>query len=236
MTYSALAAKKLLRSYANKEKARILQRFFKTGPGEYGFGDRFLGVVVPDMRMVAKKVFNQISAGEISKLVFSPYHEERLLGLLVQVMRFERADDIQRKTIYAWFLKNTKRINNWDLVDLTAPNIVGAYLYGRNTKPLYELARSRNLWERRIAIVATHFFIRQRSFDDTCAIVTILLKDKHDLIHKACGWMLREVGKREQRVLEAYLQKHASSMPRTMLRYAIERFCEAKRRHYLRSY
>ncbi len=224
---------KRLRQFATKEKASLLQRFFKTGPGEYGEGDRFLGVMVPDIRNVMKE-FRDAPLAELVKLVRSPWHEERLLGLLILVDQFERGDEPLRKRVCSLYLKNTKYINNWDLVDLTAHKIVGAHLDGGSRALLYRFVKSKRLWERRIAIIATAHFIRQNRFDDTLALAEALLDDEHDLMHKAVGWMLREVGKRDVVVLERFLKKHHAAMPRTALRYAIERFPEAKRKKYLK--
>ncbi len=224
---------KRLRQFATEEKARILQRFFKTGPGEYGEGDIFLGVVVPDIRKVARE-FQGVSLGEIEALLSSTVHEERLLALLMLVHAYANGDDTLKKKSYRLYLKNTKYINNWDLVDLTAPNIVGAYLSNKSRKPLYALARSKDLWKRRIAILATFHFIKRDDFHDTLGISRILLADEHDLLHKAVGWMLREIGKRDLPAEERFLKPHYRNMPRTMLRYAIERFPEAKRLKYLK--
>jgi 3-methyladenine DNA glycosylase AlkD len=229
---TALQIQKRLRQFATREKAKILQRFFKTGPGEYGEGDHFLGVVVPDIRRVAKE-FQSAALDKITTLLASPVHEERLLALLMLVQAYARGDHALKRKIYNLYLKNTKHINNWDLVDLSAPNIIGAYLLDKNRTPLYALARSKNLWKRRIAIMATFQFIKQNDFDDTLGISKILLMDEHDLLHKAVGWMLREVGKRSLPVEDNFLLQHYKKMPRTMLRYAIERFPEGKRRRYL---
>lgn len=224
--------KKRLRRFASAEKARLLQGFFKTGPGQYGEGDLFLGVMVPQIRKVARE-FQDAHLSEVRNLLASPYHEDRLLALLLLVGRFSRGDEATRTTIYTLYLKNTKYINNWDLVDLSAPNIVGAYLLDKSRKPLYAFAKSNDLWKRRIAILATARFIKQNDFDDTLRISKILLMDEHDLLHKAVGWMLREVGKRDLATEERFLRRHYTKMPRTMLRYAIERFPEAKRLRYL---
>ncbi len=229
---TAQKIQKRLRQFASKEKAKVLQGFFKTGPGEYGDGDTFLGVVVPDIRRVAKE-FHNAPLGEITTLLASTVHEERLLALLMLVSAYTRADDSLKKKIYSLYLKNTKYINNWDLVDLSAPNIVGAYLLGKSRKPLYAFAKSKDLWKRRIAILATFQFIKQNDFDDSLGIAKLLLSDDHDLLHKAVGWMLREVGKRSLPVEEKFLRQHYRKMPRTMLRYAIERFPEGKRQRYL---
>lgn len=222
-----------LRSYASPEKARVLRSFFKTGPGEYGEGDVFLGVVVPDIRKVVKE-FPAPALSDITALLASPVHEERLLALLMLVRAYERGNDAAKRKIFALYLKSAGSINNWDLVDLSAPHIVGNHLAGGSSRQrLYSLARSRDLWRRRIAILATFAFIRQNDFSDTLKISAMLLSDEHDLIHKAVGWMLREVGKRSLPAEERFLSRHYREMPRTMLRYAIERFPEAKRKKYL---
>ncbi len=221
-----------LRLFSNPEKARVLRRFFKTGPGEYGEGDRFLGVMVPNIRKIVR--FHQDAPlAELAKLLRSPWHEERLLALLILVRQYERGDDARRAAIYSLYLGNTRFINNWDLVDLTAPNIVGAHLLDKSRKPLFALARSRDLWKRRIAIMSTFHFIKSYDYADTLAISELLLYDKEDLIHKAVGWMLRETGKRALKTEERFLKRHYKSMPRTMLRYAIEKFPQSERRKYL---
>lgn len=223
-----------LKKLKNSEKARLLTRFFKCGKGEYGEGDIFWGIMVPKQREVVKKYYAQADIKDIQKLIKSPIHEHRLVGLLMLVEKFAKADEKNKSEIYKFYLKNTKKVNNWDLVDLTAPKIVGAYLLNRDRKILYELAKSKNLWEKRIAILATANFIDNNQFNDILKISKVLLNDKHDLIHKAIGWMLREVGKRDQKTEEKFLQKHYKIMPRTMLRYAIEKFPEGKRKMYLR--
>jgi len=221
-----------LQKLANKDKAKILQGFFKTGPGEYGEGDIFLGINVPVLRKLSKE-HDGISLPEVVKLLKAPIHEERLLALLILVCAFSKGDDALQEKIYDLYLKHTKYINNWDLVDLTAPNIVGAYLLDKSRKPLYELAKSNDLWKRRISILATFAFIKQNDFYDSLKIASALLSDEHDLIHKAVGWMLREIGKRDLFAEEQFLKSRYKTMPRTMLRYAIERFPEAKRKKYL---
>ena len=221
-----------IQKLADPDKAKILQGFFKTGPGEYGEGDRFLGIVVPVIRKLVTQ-YQDTPISEVMKLLKSVIHEERFLAVLMLVQRYEKGDDGLKKKTFDLYLKNIRFINNWDLVDLSAPNIVGSYLTGRSRKPLYALARSRDLWKRRIAIISTFAFIRRNEFADTLRISGMLLADKHDLIHKAVGWMLREVGKRDLSTEEGFLQRHYRSMPRTMLRYAIERFPESKRQKYL---
>jgi 3-methyladenine DNA glycosylase AlkD len=222
-----------LRHFASATKARLLQGFFKTGPGEYGEGDRFLGVMVPYIRSVAKE-YQDAPLPEVRKLLRSPWHEARLLALLILVRKFEGGNEALRKTIYTLYLKSIRSVNNWDLVDLTAPKIVGPFLEKRFRKPLYRMVRSDDLWERRIAILATFHFIRQDDFEDALQLAEALLDDEEDLMHKAVGWMLREVGKRDEAVLKGFLRKHYRHMPRTMLRYAIERFPEGERQKYLK--
>jgi len=224
--------KKELQELADEKQAEILQRFFKTGKGEYGKGDIFLGIKVPVQRNVAKK-YSGLSLPKIQELLKSNIHEHRLTSLIILSNKYKQAGDEDKANIFNFYLKNTKNINNWDLVDITAPNIFGDFLFDKKKNILYDLARSNNLWERRIAIVSTFNFIRQQEFQDALALSEILLSDKHDLIHKAVGWMLREVGKKDEAVLEEFLKQHYKVMPRTMLRYAIERFPEEKRKMYL---
>jgi 3-methyladenine DNA glycosylase AlkD len=225
--------KKRLKQLANKEKAEILQRFFKTGPGEYGEGDVFIGVKVPDLRKVAKD-FRDIAIKNVIILLESAIHEERLLALLMLVSKYVKGNETAKKEIYKLYLKKTTFINNWDLVDVTAQHIVGDYLMDKNKSPLYRLTKSKDLWERRIAVMATFCFIKRERYEDTLKIAKILLNDKEDLIHKAVGWMLREIGKRNMVIEEAFLKQHYKEMPRTMLRYAIEKFPEPKRQQYLK--
>jgi 3-methyladenine DNA glycosylase AlkD len=234
MAKSLEEIKKKLKRLRNKEKAKQHQRFFKTGPGEYGEGDIFVGVTVPELRKLAKE-YKTIGPNEIERLLQSPIHEERLLSLFLLNHRFSKEDEPEKKKIYALYLKNTKFINNWDLVDSSAGHIVGAFLFDKSKKPLYGLAGSENLWERRISIISTFYFIKHNQFTDTLKISNILLKDKEDLIHKAVGWMLRETGKRDMGIEEDFLKNHYKNMPRTMLRYAIEKFPESKRQRYLKS-
>ena len=229
---TASEIKKNLRKIANKEKSRILQGFFKTAPGEYGEGDVFLGITVPVIRKLAKEC-QATPLPEVVQLLKSPIHEERLLALLLLTRAYSGGDESVKKKIYSLYCKYAHYVNSWDLVDLSAPNIVGNYLSNKSRKPLYEFAASPDLWKRRVAIMSTFHFIRRNDFGDTFKISRILLLDEHDLIHKAVGWMLREVGKRDMGAEEKFLQKHYRSMPRTMLRYAIERFPEAKRQRYL---
>ncbi|MFA7242430.1 MAG: DNA alkylation repair protein [Sulfuricellaceae bacterium] len=222
-----------LRDLADAGVARGQQRFFKTGAGQYGEGDVFLGIKVPVLRRLAGE-FPIVPCDVAAQLLTSTHHEARLLALLFLVRAFGRGSAAERQEIYGRYLAATRHINNWDLVDASAPYIVGAHLAERERTPLYRLAQSGLLWERRIAIVATFHFIRNGEFGDTLNIAAHLLADREDLIHKATGWMLREVGKRDSATLEAFLQRHYRTMPRTMLRYAIERFPEGLRQAYLR--
>lgn len=225
--------KKELKKASNKGKVAVYQRFFKTGKGEYGEGDRFIGVTVPAQRIVAKK-YQMIPLAEISHLLASPVHEHRLTGLLILTYRFLQVSESERQEIFDFYLSQTERINNWDLVDVTAPSIVGEYLVGRDWSVLKRLAVSDSLWERRIAILSTFAFIKRGRHQECFEIAKILMHDRHDLMHKAVGWMLREVGKRcDERLLCDFLDQYATRMPRTMLRYAIERFPEPLRQHYL---
>jgi 3-methyladenine DNA glycosylase AlkD len=223
---------KRLQEMGDKGDALFLQRFFKPGAGQYGEGDVFLGIRVPVLRKLARE-YKALQPVEVLPLLQSSYHEERLFALIMLVNAFAKGDEALRKQIYNLYLANIKHINNWDLVNISAPNIIGAFLMDKNRKPLQQLAKSKSLWERRIAMLATLYFIRQNQFTDTMKIAELLLRDKEDLIHKAAGWMLREVGKRAMQCAELFLQKHCKEMPRTMLRYAIERFTPAKRRIYL---
>jgi 3-methyladenine DNA glycosylase AlkD len=222
-----------LQRLGNAEKAGLLRRFFKTGPGEYGAGDQFLGVTVPELRQVARE-FQRLAEDEILLLLQSAFHEERALALLILIRQFAKGDAATRQRIYELYLASTRFINNWDLVDASAPHIAGAWLNDKSRRPLYRLARSKNLWERRIAIIATQHFIRQHDFTDALAIARLLIADREDLIHKAVGWMLREIGNRDLRAEENFLKEHYCAMPRTMLRYAIEKFPEPRRRKYLK--
>jgi len=221
-----------LRQRADGSRIAGLQRFFKTGPGEYAEGDVFIGVTVPLLRQVCREC-RDAAIPDIVPLLGSAVHEERLLALLLLVEAFKRGTGEQQREIYRLYLGNTKFVNNWDLVDSSAPQIVGAWLFTRSRSPLRRLARSSSLWERRIGIIATQFFIRRGDFEETFRIADLLLADRHDLIHKAVGWMLREVGNRSPKAERAWLESRYPRMPRTMLRYAIEKFPEAERRQYL---
>ena len=232
MIVSIKEVKAHMQELSNPKIAEHSLRFFKTGPGEYGEGDVFLGIRVPVTRKVARK-FRELSLDQILKLLKSKFHEERLLALFMLVALFKKGDDIEKKNIYNAYLGHTDSINNWDLVDGSAHQIVGGYLFERDRRPLYKLVKSKSLWERRISMIATYTFIKKNDFVDTLKLSEILLPDEEDLIHKAVGWMLREVGKLDLEVEEKFLQKHYKKMPRTMLRYAIEKFEEKKRQGYL---
>lgn len=229
---SLQAIKKDIRMLADPEIAEHSQRFFKTGPGEYAEGDLFVGIRVPVLRKLARQN-RDLSQTQTLKLLKSKVHEERLLALLILVLHYEQGDTATRQQIYRKYVQHTEYINNWDLVDSSAHQIVGAHLSERSRKPLHKLAKSQSLWERRIAIIATYHFIKQNDFAETLELSKQLLHDSHDLIHKAVGWMLREVGNRDLQTEEAFLKPHYQEMPRTMLRYAIERFPENKRKRYL---
>ncbi|MEO1126630.1 MAG: DNA alkylation repair protein [Cyanobacteria bacterium J06635_15] len=222
----------MLRSLADPSIAEHSQRFFKTGKGEYGEGDQFLGIRVPVLRTQAKK-YKNTPLEEIQSLLRSAFHEARLFALLLLVQKFAKADKDEREKIYQLYLSNISCVNNWDLVDSSAHQILGVYLEDKDRHLLYELSKSDNLWARRIAIMSTFYFIKKDEFDDAIALSKQLLIDKEDLIHKAVGWMLREIGKRNLETLESFLKVHAKEMPRTMLRYAIEKLPEAKRKDYL---
>jgi len=224
---------KRLKKLGNPEHAAISQKFFKTGPGEYGEGDVFIGIRVPVLRKLVME-FKDLPASEVEILLRSPIHEERLLAILLFVRIFKNGDDDVKKDIYDLYLKSTEFINNWDLVDASAEHIVGAYLLDKDKAPLYRLAQSKALWERRISIMATFHFLKHHEFSETIKICNMLLSDRHDLIHKATGWMLREIGKRDLKIEEKYLKALYKKMPRTMLRYAIEKFPENKRQRYLK--
>lgn len=222
-----------IKAHANLVKAKTLLRFFKTGPGEYAEGDKFYGLMVPQSREIARK-YSDLSLADVEKLLHSDIHEERVIALFILVDQFAKGDAPIRQRIHDLYLANTKYINNWDLVDLSAQYLVGGHLRGKSKKRLEKLAQSKNLWERRIAIIATFSYIKEGDCAETFKISDILMNDNHDLIHKAVGWMLRESGKRcGEAKLEQYLKSRYQKMPRTMLRYAIERFPEQKRKKYL---
>jgi 3-methyladenine DNA glycosylase AlkD len=221
-----------LEEVADPERSRILQGFFKTAPGEYGQGDIFLGISLPDQRKIARE-FRDLSISGISQLINSKIHEHRSTALILLVEKYQRGDNGQKKQIFEFYLSHLSQINNWDLVDISCPKIIGDYLFDRPCQLLYNLARSDDLWEKRIAIISTHYFIRNNRFDDSIKISEILIHDQHDLIHKAVGWTLREIGKRQIEEEIKFLDQYAHIMPRTMLRYAIEKFNEEERQDYL---
>jgi len=221
-----------IKQVSNKKNAETMLWFFKTAKGEYGEGDIFAGITVPVQRKIAKEFLN-LNFNELKDLLNSKVHEERLIALLILVEKYEKGEEIEKDKIFGFYIDNRKGINNWDLVDLSAPKIIGHYLMNKDKKMLYEFAKSDILWDRRIAILATYTFIKSGSFSDALKISDILLNDKHDLIRKAVGWMLREVGKKDLTVEEKFLRTRYNKMPRTMLRYAIEKFPETKRKKYL---
>jgi len=227
-----LKLKKDMQKSSNPVNAKILQGFYKTGKGEYGEGDVFLGITVPETRKIAIKNKN-LPLNNIKVLLKSKIHEERLCALLILVNNFQKQTE-KRRDIFNFYIKNTNYINNWDFVDLSSHQIVGNYLLDKDKSILYVLAKSQNIWEKRIAIISTYAFIKNNSYDSTLKIAELLITDKHDLIHKAVGWMLREIGKRDLMAEEYFLKKHYKNMPRTMLRYAIEKFPYKKRKAYLR--
>lgn len=225
-----------LRGLAQPKRAAALQRYFKTGPGEYAEGDRFLGLTLPEVRRVAREAAG-MPLRDVTTLLRSPWHEVRTVALLILVRQYERGTSRERAALYRTYLRNTRRINNWDLVDCSAGQVVGAHVFsGRGRGDvLARLALSPWLWDRRIAVLATFYFIRHGRPREALRVVSLLLDDEHDLIHKACGWMLREVGKGDRSLLERFLRRHGRAMPRTTLRYAIERFPPRLRERYLRT-
>lgn len=232
-TVTAKTARAALKKLSSSKNAEVLKRFFKTGKGQYGEGDIFYGIKVPETRAVAR-LYSKLPLQECSTLLKAKVHEERLLALMIMGLQFRKGTEEQKKKIYSFYIKHLRYVNNWDLVDSSAHIIAGAYLFDKSREPLYRLARSQNLWEKRVAIIATFWFIRLNDFSDTLRISEILLDDEHDLIHKAVGWMLREVGKRDLKTEQKFLANHYKKMPRTMLRYAIEKFPEALRLRYLK--
>lgn len=227
-----------LRKFSSKKRKKSNEWFFKTGPGQYGEGDCFIGVTMPHLRVIAKTNY-LLDFKNIQHLLDSAIHEERMVGLLILVYRYEKASPQERKKIFDFYLKNKKSINNWDLVDVTSPNIVGQYLFEKHKsrknlcQDLLDLAKSEKLWEKRIAIVSTFFFIKNGRFDETLKICKINLNEKHDLTHKAMGWMLREIWKRDSTIVESFLRENYKNVPRTTLRYAIERMSLKKRKAFL---
>ena len=224
--------KKELKKLENKKLKELLQGYFKTGKGEYGEGDIFLGIKVGPQREIASR-YKDLSLKDIKELLDSRIHEYRLTALLILINKYNKTDEKGKKEIFETYMKKRGRINNWDLVDLSAPKIVGSYLADKDRKILYVLAKSENVWDRRISIISTFAFIRSNDFKDAVSMAEILVKDKHDLIHKAVGWTLREIGKRNLKIEEEFLKKHYKKMPRTMLRYSIEKFDNKKKKFYM---
>jgi len=226
----------VIEKVSNPEKAKLLQRFFKTGKDEYGEGDIFLGIIVPEQRKIAKE-FQNLTLEELQQILNSKIHEKRLIALLILIEQYKKAtkekNEQEKEKIFDFYLKNTRNINNWDLVDLSCHKIIGQYLSDKKRDLLYKLAKSNNLWERRISIISTFAFIHYLQFEDTIKLAELLLQDKHDLIHKAVGWALREVGKKDKHILIDFLDKHYKIMPRTMLRYSIEKLNDKERKFYL---
>jgi 3-methyladenine DNA glycosylase AlkD len=218
----------------NPIKAKILAGFFKTGKGEYGEGDIFWGIVVPKQRIVARKYFQEVNFIDLQYLLRQKVHELRFMAIAILVMKYQNGDLKEKKRIANFYLRNLKRVNNWDLVDLSAPQILGDYFFEKDKAALYELIGSENIWVRRVAMLSTFGFIKKGDFTDALRIARSLLFDEHDLIHKAVGWMLREIGKRDRKVEVAFLDKYAGNMPRTALRYAIEKFDQKEREKYLK--
>jgi len=229
---SVHAIRQQLKKLSNDKKAIFYQRFFKTAPGEYSHGDQFIGVTVPHLRALSKQ-FKELPRTETLKILTSPIHEERLLALFILVLQYQRGDDKQKKSVYDFYVKKRKYVNNWDLVDTTCHKIIGAHLHTREKDLLYKLAKSRSLWDKRIAMMSTYYFIKREHYEDALNIAELLKDDSHDLIHKVVGWMLREIGKKDLSIEETFLKKYYKTMPRTMLRYAIEHFPETLRKKYL---
>ena len=231
---TAFTIQNRLKGLADKKNAESARRFFKTGPGEYGEGDEFSGIRVPVLRKLAKEYQKTITLKEAEQLLKSPVHEQRLLALFLFIYMYSNGEECVKKEIYERYLNNARFVNNWDLVDSSAEHIVGRFLFSKGKGPIYRLARSEDLWERRISIISTFYFIKRGQYSETLGISKILLPDSEDLIHKAVGWMLREVGKRDLQIEEKFLKGLYKKMPRTMLRYAIEKFPELKRQQYLK--
>ena len=232
VTKRLIELRKKIKSLGNSEISKTMNWFFKTGKGDYGEGDVFVGLKVPTQRKLAQE-FRDLAFADLKMLLSSPVHEERLISLFILVDRFAKSSEKKKQIIFRFYLKNRKGINNWDLVDLSAPKIMGKYLLEKDKSILFKFALSKNLWERRIAILSTYEFIRNEDYYTTLRIAEILLEDNHDLIHKAVGWMLREIGNRNLMAEENFLKIHYNKIPRTMLRYAIEKFPETKRKKYL---
>ena len=226
--------KKKLKSLANSKRAEHSASYLQTKNEGYGKGDRFLGIIVPNLRKVAKQ-FRTLTLPELEELLQNPIHEYRLTSLFIIIDQFQHGDIEKQKRLIELYKRNLRFVNNWDLVDISAPNLFGIYLQNRSKKILYNYTKSPDLWRRRVGIMSTFGFIRQGEYKDTLAIAKILVNDEHDLIHKAVGWMLREIGKRDKEVLITFLDKHHKKMPRTMLRYSIEKFNKKERTHYMKN-
>jgi len=229
---SAEDVKKDLKKLSNSKKAKIYQRFFKTGPGQYGEGDIFIGLTGPEQGQVAKK-YSDLTLRELQKLITSKIHEHRAVSLIILKQQYKKGDCGIQDRIAKFYLKNKDHINNWDLVDISAPHILGHYLLDKDKSVLYQLVKSDSLWDRRISIISTYTFIKAGKFSDTKKLAVLLLKDTHDLIHKAVGWMLREMGKQNKAELLKFLDKYATKLPRTALRYSLEKLSEKKRKYYM---
>jgi len=223
----------IINQWRDPQKALVLQKFFKTGPGEYGEGDIFWGVPVPEQKKIARE-FKDADFDLLKKMMQSKVHDHRSIALLILIDQYQKGSEFLKKEIFNFYCSQMDKINNWDLVDISAAKIIGDYLYNRSRRFLFKLAKSQNLWFRRISIISTHYFIRQNDLEDSLKISSLLIKDNHDLIHKAVGWTLREVGKKDVKALEDFLENNYRIMPRVMLRYAIEKFPEKKRKYYLK--
>lgn len=224
---------KEIKKYSHPDKVKVYSRFFKTGKGEYGYGDVFLGLTVPEQRKLAQK-YVELVFKDVRKLLYNRYHEHRLMGLLILCYKYQKADDAEKQKIIDFYIQHRHRGNNWDLIDCIADRLLGKHILDKDKSILYKLAKSESIWDRRIAIITTFEFIRNKRFDDTIKIAEILLNDSHDLIQKAVGWMLREMGKRNEKELIKFLDKHYNTMPRTMLRYAVERLDKKKKMFYMK--
>ncbi len=226
--------RKEMEECSNEEKAKLYQRFFKTGPGQYGEGDVFMGLTMPETRAISSK-YTEMPIEEVQELLNSEIHEHRMSALLIVIQKYRKANKEEKRKLYEFYLKNMSRINNWDLIDVTASHVVGDFLFNNKEEKemLYKLAKSNDLWEKRISVISTFRFIKENEFEDSINISEILLNDKHDLIHKAVGWMLREIGKKDQEIEEEFLRKYHKTMPRTMLRYSLEKFTKDKKDFYM---
>jgi len=225
--------KKDLRNISDPKKVEVLSHYFKTGEGEYGHGDKFLGIKLPDQRIVAKKYFKEASLKDVEELLKDPTHEFRLTGVIILTMKYPKATPEEKKEIYDFYLEHLEFINNWDLVDASAERIVGEYLLDKDRSIIYKLAKSDHLWTQRVSLLTTFQFIKHHEFEDALKLCEYFIKSDRDLIHKASGWMLKEIGKRDEKVLIDFLDKHYKQMPRTMLRYCIEKLSDPQKKHYL---